>query len=29
MAEYDMQELTLPTEDGKRILYPRMQLYGQ
>lgn len=29
MAEYDMQELTLPNEDGKRILYPRMQLYGQ
>lgn len=29
MAEYDMQELTLPNEDGKRILYPRMKLYGQ
>ena len=29
MAEYDMQELTLPSEDGKRILYPKMQLYGQ
>lgn len=29
MAEYDMQELTLPNEDGRRILYPRMQLYGQ
>lgn len=29
MAEYDMQELTLPNEDGKRILYPRMQLYRQ
>ena len=29
MAEYDMQELTLPNEDGNRILYPRMQLYGQ
>ncbi len=29
MAEYDMQELTLPNEDGKRIFYPKMQLYGQ
>ena len=24
-----MQELNLPGEDGKRILYPRMKLYGQ
>ncbi|WP_281644810.1 HU family DNA-binding protein [Bacteroides zoogleoformans] len=29
MAEYDMQELTLPGKDGKRIFYPKMQLYGQ
>ena len=29
MAEYDMQELTLPNEDGKCILYPRMKFYGQ
>lgn len=29
MAEYNMQELTLPNEEGKRILYPRMKLYGQ
>lgn len=29
MAEYDMQELTLPNEDGERLFYPRMQLYGQ
>lgn len=29
MAEYNMQELNLPGEDGKRILYPRMKLYGQ
>ncbi len=29
MAEYDMQELTLPNEEGKRIFYPKMQLYGQ
>lgn len=24
-----MQEMTLPNEEGKRILYPRMKLYGQ
>lgn len=29
MAEYNMQEMTLPNEEGKRILYPRMKLYGQ
>lgn len=29
MAEYNMQELNLPNEEGKRILYPRMRLYGQ
>lgn len=29
MAEYDMQELTLPNEDGKRILYPKILLCGQ
>lgn len=29
MAEYDMQELTLPNKEGKRIFYPKMQLYGQ
>lgn len=29
MAEYEMQEMTLPNEDGKRILYPRMRLWGQ
>lgn len=29
MAEYEMQELNLPTEDGKRILYPRVKLCGQ
>lgn len=29
MAEYQMQELTLPTEDGKKVLYPRMKLWGQ
>lgn len=29
MAEYNMQELNLPNEEGKRILYPRLKLYGQ
>lgn len=29
MAEYNMQELNLPNEEGKRILYPRIKLYGQ
>lgn len=29
MAEYEMQELTLPSSDGKRILYPRMVVKQQ
>ncbi|TCO88585.1 putative histone-like DNA-binding protein [Bacteroides heparinolyticus] len=29
MAEYQMQELTLPNEDGKKVLYPRMRIQGQ
>ena len=29
MAEYNMQELNLPNEEGKRIFYPRIKLYGQ
>lgn len=29
MAEYQMQELTLPNEDGKKVLYPRMKIWGQ
>ncbi len=29
MAEYQMQELTLPTEEGKKITYPRIKLWGQ
>ena len=29
MAEYNMQELNLPKEEGKRIFYPRIKLYGQ
>lgn len=29
MAEYDMQEMTLPNEEGKRVLFPRMRLWGQ
>ena len=29
MAQYEMQESTLPSEGGKRILYPRMRLTGQ
>lgn len=29
MAEYEMQESNLPNEEGKRILYPRLVLYGQ
>ena len=29
MAEYQMQELTLPSEDGKKVLYPRMRIQGQ
>lgn len=29
MATYEMQESNLPNEEGRRILYPRMQLTGQ
>ncbi len=29
MAEYEMQESNLPNEDGKRVLFPRMKLWGQ
>ena len=29
MAEYQMQELTLPNEEDKKILFPRMKLSGQ
>lgn len=29
MAEYEMQESNLPNKEGKRILYPRLVLYGQ
>lgn len=29
MAEYEMQELTLPGSGDKKVLYPRMRLYGQ
>ena len=29
MAEYEMQESNLPNEDGKRVLFPRMRLWGQ
>ena len=29
MAEYEMQELNLPNEEGKRVLFPRMRLWGQ
>lgn len=29
MAEYEMQELTLPNEDGKRVLFPRLIQHGQ
>lgn len=29
MAEYQMQELTLPNEEGKKTTYPRMKLWGQ
>lgn len=29
MAEYQMQELTLPNEEDKKILFPRMRLWGQ
>lgn len=26
MAEYNMQELNLPNEEGKRIFYPRIKI---
>lgn len=29
MAEYQMQELTLPTEEGEKVLFPRMKIWGQ
>lgn len=29
MAEYQMQELTLPNEEGKKVVYPRIKLWGQ
>lgn len=29
MAEYQMQELTLPNEEGKKVTYPRIKLWGQ
>ncbi|WP_106827758.1 HU family DNA-binding protein [Parabacteroides pacaensis] len=29
MAQYEMQEMNLPNEEGKRILYPRLILTGQ
>ena len=29
MATYEMQEMNLPNDEGKRILYPRMKLAGQ
>ena len=29
MAEYEMQESNLPNEEGKRVLFPRMKLWGQ
>lgn len=29
MAQYEMQEMNLPNEEGKRILYPRIILSGQ
>lgn len=29
MAEYQMQELTLPNEEDQKVLYPRMRLWGQ
>ena len=29
MASYEMQESNLPNEEGKRILFPRMKLWGQ
>lgn len=29
MAEYLMQESNLPNEEGKRVMFPRMKLWGQ
>ena len=29
MAQYEMQESNLPNEEGKRVLFPRMKLWGQ
>ena len=29
MASYEMQESNLPNQEGKRILFPRMKLWGQ
>lgn len=29
MASYEMQESNLPNEEGKRVLFPRMKLWGQ
>ena len=29
MAEYQMQEVTLPNEEGKKVLFPRMKIRGQ
>ena len=29
MAEYEMQTLNLPNEEGEEILFPRMKLWGQ
>ena len=29
MADYEMQESNLPNEEGKRVVYPRMILWGQ
>lgn len=29
MAMYEMQEMTLPNDEGKRVLYPRMRLIGR
>ena len=29
MAEYEMQELSLPNGEGKRVLYPRMVIRQQ
>lgn len=29
MASYEMQESNLPNEEGRRVLFPRMRLWGQ